>query len=57
MRLKSKARIFVESYWMTNDSPSKAVTTILNWIKDNKLTKEGRNNYKILIENINETKR
>lgn len=47
-----KARQFVFNYWFDKDKPSKAVTEILRWIKNGKLTSEGKKSYKILLRNV-----
>lgn len=45
------AREFVLTYWLDNGKPSKAAI-LLNWIDSNgKLTKLGRENYRILLKN------
>ena len=51
--MASNAKRFVMNHWFNGSEPSKAVTEILNWISNGKLTKSGRMNYKRLCNNLN----
>jgi len=50
--MNSPAKKFVKEYWFDGNNPSEAVTKILGWIEDGKLTKNGRMNYRKLVKNL-----
>ena len=47
----SEPRQFFNNYWMTGNKLSIAVTDILEWFKDGKITYKGRIAYKTLCKN------
>lgn len=52
MKKPSKARKFVNDFWFDKDKPSKAVSIILEWIVEGRLTNKGKEAYKKLIKNV-----